>query len=302
MLPAGRRRAAAVAAATLILLTYACGAGEPEPANGPTAPPAEATAVARLPATAPRPGAATAPARSTGTSGTRGARTTSAPARPVDGGDPGANAAAYLQRRVPELVVEIDAVPGAAPRPESVDLLRRRLGEVVDKPGGITILPTGSASAGDGAWSFSELQGAEAAHRTTRNSTSGASLYLLFVDGRPPREGAIGVAYSASAAAIFSDQIDEAATLLVTAAEIERADVVHEVGHLLSLVNLGYTSSRDHEDADHPGHSDNPASVMYWAVDNVGVATLLGGRPAPPTEFDADDLADLAAIRSGKRP
>jgi hypothetical protein len=219
-----------------------------------------------------------------------------------DSGNPGDNAAAYLRAAVPELVVEIDAVAGKGPRGETVDLVRRRLDAVVDKPGGMRFLPVGSVPAHGGAWSVDDLRAAERAHRDTHNAPGEASLYLLFVDGEPPREGAIGMAYSASSAAIFSDQVATAATVLVSAASIERADTVHEVGHLLSLVNLGYTSSRSHEDDQHRGHSDNPGSVMYWAVDNVGVATLLGGRTQPPTEFDADDLADLAAIRSGRDP
>jgi len=67
-------------------------------------------------------------------------------------------------------------------------------------------------------------------------------------------------------------------------------------------VNLGYHSPRPHEDPQHPGHSNDPNSVMYWAVDNVGVATLLGGHTAPPTDFDPDDRADLSDIRRGELP
>lgn len=222
--------------------------------------------------------------------------------RASDGGDPGSNAAAFLRAEIPRLVVEIDAVDGKGPRPETLDLLRSRLAAVVDKPGGIRFLPVEAIPAHGGAWTLDDLRAAERAHRDSHNSTSAASLYLLFVDGTPPKDGAIGIAFSGSSAAIFSDQVADAATLLVSAAAIERADTVHEVGHLLSLVNLGYRSSRDHEDPGHRGHSDNPRSVMYWAVDNVGVASLLGGRTEPPTAFDADDLADLAAIRSGRAP
>jgi hypothetical protein len=300
VMPGRRRMPMALAAASaLLLLASACGTEPPPPAAPLSAPPADEGSPAASPPARPGPGRATpapVPARPGSTTAPI------VPAGPVDGGDPGQNAAAYLQGRVAKLVVEIDAVEGKGPRPETVDLLRRRLGAVVDKPGGIRFLPVGSAPAQHGAWSLADLQGAEEASRSTHNTSDTGSLYLLFVDGTPPKEGAIGVAYSASSAAIFSDQIDDAATLLVTAAEIERADTVHEVGHLLSLVNLGYTSSRPREDADHPGHSDNPGSVMYWAVDNVGVASLLGGRQEPPTGFDRDDLADLAAIRSGKAP
>jgi hypothetical protein len=295
-LPTRRARTAAFA---LLVLGVACGGGGQEPAARPGA--------SSPPVTSPGPASTEGPNGGTtpgppATPRDGGLRTVSPPPAPADGGEPGSNAAAYLQARVPELVVEIDAVDGKGPAQQTIDLLRERLGSVVDKPGGIRFLPVGDAAAGDGDWSVAELQAAERRHRGSRGSAGVASLYLLFVDGAHPKEDGIGVAYSASSAAIFSDQIEEAATLLVTEAEIERAVTIHEVGHLLSLVNLGYTSSRDHEDAEYRGHSSNPDSVMYWAVDNVGVASLLGGRAAPPDRFDADDLADLAAIRSGKAP
>jgi hypothetical protein len=299
-----RRTVLALAAAVLVL-TAACARNDPAPS----------TTVSPSPDGAAAPSAGPTTRTSAGPDGSRGpdapgpdgdpapgADATTGPIRVGDGGEPGDNAGAFLRAAVPKLVVEVDAVAGKAPRAETLDLLRRRLASVVDKPGGIRFLPVASIPAHGGAWSVDDLRAAERTHRDTHNTPDTASLYLLFVDGTPPKEGAIGISFSGSSAAIFSDQVADAATLLVGAAAIERADTVHEVGHLLSLVNLGYTSSRAHEDAQHRGHSDNPGSVMYWAVDNVGVATLLGGRTQPPTEFDADDQADLAAIRSGTAP
>lgn len=222
--------------------------------------------------------------------------------RSNDDGKPGANAPAYLRGSVPRLVVEIDAVEGKAPQSQTVALVRSRLEAVADKPDGIAILPTETIPARGGAWTFDALREAESRHRDTRSTPERASIYLLFVDGTPPKRDAIGTTYSASAAAIFVDQIADTSTLLVTAAAIERAATVHEIGHLLSLVNFGYRSPRDREDPEHPGHSRNERSVMYWAVDNVGVVTILGGRTEPPTQFDRDDLADLADIRARKLP
>ena len=48
-------------------------------------------------------------------------------------------------------------------------------------------------------------------------------------------------------------------------------------------------------DPEHPGHSPNRGSVMYHAVESTLLGTVLSG--GPPRDFDADDLADLAAIR-----
>ena len=127
-------------------------------------------------------------------------------------------------------------------------------------------------------------------------------LYVIYVNGSYAKEqDALGLAYNSSTFVVFAEQIREAAaTPIVSATSIEQAVVVHEMGHVLALVNLGYASPRDHEDPDHRGHSDNPSSVMYWAMDNVGVANLLGGRTAPPDDFDADDRADLDDLKSGR--
>ena len=68
---------------------------------------------------------------------------------------------------------------------------------------------------------------------------------------------------------------------------------MHEVGHLLGLVDLVLDTGR--ADPEHPGHSSNRSSVMYWAVESTLITDVLAG--GPPRDFDADDLRDLAAIR-----
>lgn len=50
-------------------------------------------------------------------------------------------------------------------------------------------------------------------------------------------------------------------------------------------------------DSAHPGHSRNPGSVMYFAVESNDIAQLLGAEI--PTEFDQEDRNDLATIRTG---
>ncbi|MDA0926436.1 MAG: hypothetical protein O3C36_07335, partial [archaeon] len=64
--------------------------------------------------------------------------------------------------------------------------------------------------------------------------------------------------------------------------------------------NLVYTSPVDHEDPDHPGHSNNDESVMYWAIESTGLRNFITGDL--PTTFDDDDLADLAGLASGDIP
>jgi hypothetical protein len=63
----------------------------------------------------------------------------------------------------------------------------------------------------------------------------------------------------------------------------------------MGLVDLYLDDNRD--DPDHPGHSTNPHSVMYWAVETDLVAQVLDGPP--PVSFDAADQADLQKIHAG---
>jgi len=211
----------------------------------------------------------------------------------------GANTYLYLNRRIPKLIVEIDAVAGYEPAPSALRLLRTRLGQVVDKPGGIDFLPVKTIPhTEDGDANNSFMENTEKRYRTHHSSASAIVLYVLYTDG--DTGGVIGAAYSSSAYAVFKQAIASAATPLVTAEEIEDSVIVHEAGHVLALVDIGYQSPRNHEDPQHPGHSKNPRSVMYWAVDNVGVVGLLGGSTRPPTAFDSDDIADLRDLRDGK--
>jgi hypothetical protein len=107
--------------------------------------------------------------------------------------------------------------------------------------------------------------------------------------------GVLGVAARGDVAAIFTDQVKSASTPLVGSGGIETAVVTHEVGHLMGLVDLYLHTGR--QDPDHPGHSTDTQSVMYWAVESNLVADLLQG--GPPKDFDSADLADLQTIRNG---
>ena len=108
-----------------------------------------------------------------------------------------------------------------------------------------------------------------------------------------------GVAVDASTIAIFKDSVEAAENIIQrpSSEEIERAVSVHEAGHLLGLVNLVYESPIDHEDPDHPGHSNNDNSVMYWAIETNDVGNLITGNL--PNTFDADDKSDLAGMADG---
>jgi hypothetical protein len=237
---------------------------------------------------ASRPAATTAPR-----TGGRGGGGASA-SRPVTvGGPPGSYARPILRASEGGTVVlDLLVQAGAELRQDTVDhaldVLRRESDKDVSLS--VTEIPGTSRE-----WTSDALI-ATADERSPNDATSDRHvIHLLAVNGSYEEAAALGVAVRGDVAAVFTDQVRGASTPLVPARVIEAAVTVHEIGHLLGLVDLALATGR--ADPDHPGHSRNRGSVMYWAIESNVVAQVLGGPPA--TDFDADDRADLARLRSG---
>lgn len=187
------------------------------------------------------------------------------------------------------IVLEVRSQAGAEPSAGTVDAVRAVLAEASGKP---VTTAGGSVPGGGQAWTPDAIR-AEADRTGPPQRADAAVLTLLFVGGElADGDQALGVAVRSDVAAIFSDKIDEASGPLTSRARVEEAVSVHEVGHLLGLVDLVLETGR--QDPEHPGHSRNRGSVMYFAVESTLVGDLLGG--GPPTRFDDADRADLRAI------
>ena len=190
-----------------------------------------------------------------------------------------------------EIVVEVIAQQSAMPRQSTIAHVAETLQEVSGKPVASTV--AGAAAPLDDVWTADEVRAAADASGTPQ-SDGRAVLHIVFVHGRwHESDTVLGVAVRGDTAAIFVDAVEEAASPLVGPGAIEEAVTMHEVGHLLGLVDLFLNTGR--ADPDHPGHSSNRSSVMYWAVESTLITDVLTG--GPPRDFDADDLRDLATIR-----
>ena len=170
------------------------------------------------------------------------------------------------------------------------------------KPGGIVFQGGNTFASDRTSWSSDDLRAAVAANRTTATTDDHVSVHVLYVAGSHVQDGqqtdAIGLSYSASTIAVFPDRWEGLGTLLGSGRAIERAVLVHELGHLLALVNLGYTSDIDHEDPDHPGHSRSRGSVMFYAIESTLIGQVFSGPP--PDTFDDADRSDLEGLRTGR--
>ncbi len=243
-------------------------------------------------------------ASSPSTVGTRPPDATDGPSEPepsyADDGAVGAMARTYLRASpARRLRVEIDYIQGRRPSDAAVGHLRRVLAREAAKPDGVAVLIDDEIPSGGSPYSLDDIAALERAHRDRRSAGSVATLWLVYLDGQLAGESdTLGVAYKASAAAIFRDRIDRATTAAVQATAIERAVITHEAGHLLALVNLGYESPHDREDPNSRGHSTESDSVMRAAVEDLSLIALLAG--GPPDDFDEFDRDDLDGLRQGR--
>lgn len=300
-----RTRSVALLLAALVLAA-ACGTGAGDEAvdvTSTTAPPAEA----------PAPGQPAAPA---GEQAPTAPVHDHAPVEPVpapaDGPAPGSVTPApgdalavtavgpvgslagrYLRPSASERVlVQVLAQEGAAPLPAVPERVRQVLGGLSGKPVSVA---TAALDGGPRSWTGAELR-ALADSASPPQTPEQAVLTLLFLRGGfAENERAVGVAVRGDVAAVFAERVDEAAGMLGNRSAVEDAVTMHEVGHLLGLVDLVLDTRRS--DPEHPGHSPNRASVMYYAVESTVLGSVLAG--GPPRDFDQDDLDDLARIRNG---
>jgi hypothetical protein len=207
-------------------------------------------------------------------------------------GPPGSFAPGILQASTSsQLLVEIRAQASADPQQASIDHLTSVLESVTGKS--VSVARGAAIGGGAKSWSADELRadGAAGAAQTRDRSV----IHLLFVLGDFGGDSSVlGVSVRGDTAAVFIDQVHASSTPLVGSGGIEAAVVTHEVGHLMGLVDLFLHTGR--QDPQHPGHSTNTKSVMYWAVESNVVADLLQG--GPPKDFDSADLADLQTIHN----
>lgn len=216
---------------------------------------------------------------------------------------PGSQARDFVSSKYPKLVVEVDWMVdgGVSYQPSSTVLsfLEQRLNERLSKPGGITVAPGNAIAATKSSYTVSDIRGVESENRQAHTGGDTAAIWIVFASRSGDAGGGggqiIGVAYSGSAMAVFAATIRDAAGPFVSEETVEEITIVHEVGHILGLVNGGTPMVTPHEDSAHPRHSTNAQSVMYWQVEATDVVGIIRGGGLP-NNFDANDIADLRGI------
>jgi hypothetical protein len=224
---------------------------------------------------------------------------------------PGARAGEYLHAQpYTSILVELDYVTGAEPEGGAISLFQQRLQEATGKSVEVVRTPGLEGSGANHRYTGQELQSLEDRFRSQHSEGARAALYLMYLDGGFERDTddqkVLGAAYHGSSLAMFKgnlrayakngNPLDPSQLQKPTIGDLEGSVIVHEAGHVLGLVDIGTPMVTQHADAQHPGHSNNQESVMYWEVEQVSLlGSVLGQHP--PNDFDANDRADLQAAR-----
>lgn len=197
-----------------------------------------------------------------------------------DDGDLGSAGPVLLDPAVQATSIEVDRSPDAdlTIDPRSV------LGEQLREHGGKrSVEPVGDSEVpGQDVYTERDLRSIAESARVSRSDADRPAVYVLVLEGRYENERVTGVAFGATAFAVFPAQIG-GGLLGLQRESFERVVVVHELGAF-------------HEDAQHPGHARSRGSVMYWAIEDVSIRNLFA--EGPPTEFNDDDQEEMERIRS----
>ncbi|MCB1154374.1 hypothetical protein KDL45_12045 [bacterium] len=225
---------------------------------------------------------------------------------------------AYIQGSpYSRLVIELDYVGGKAPSEDVIATIESTYADLLDKPGGVEVVLDEELDArgDDYAWSQEERNDLADATFDLAVPDDTIKMHAVFVDGHSARDGGgiriLGVAFHDVHFFIYQDTIDSGCDGMVSgllgggeACELATATIsMHEMGHLIGLVDNGLPMVEDHKDPDteHGDHSANKNSIMYWAYDtNAGldqlVTRITGGKTDPPP-FDENDRQDIDAAK-----
>ncbi|HEX2532930.1 MAG TPA: hypothetical protein VHK69_04295, partial [Chitinophagaceae bacterium] len=167
------------------------------------------------------------------------------------------------------LVVEIQYMPGYAPSKASLAQVESFLEERLHKPGGIRIVQKEIPALPERQITREQVISLERRNRTLFTRDSELAVYLLFTNGEFTDPKILGWAYRNTSAVIYGKAIHDNSNKIgkPRRTRLETSIMLHEIGHLMGLVNVHFPMHSAHGDTARASHCENPKCLMYYGLE-----------------------------------
>lgn len=198
----------------------------------------------------------------------------------------------------PALELELVYMEGYEPSDKMLESLVEFLEKYTFKPEGIRLLLKEIPAMNKETYTTEEIATIENDYRESYNEGNTISVFLLVVDGDFEKNEedsfTIGAAYRNTSLVLFGSQIEKNSGGIrrPSKSNLETTVVLHEMGHLLGLVNVGSEMVEPHEDEAYDHHCDNEDCLMYWAIETNSIFNYM--RDVIPS-LDGNCERDLRA-------
>lgn len=190
-----------------------------------------------------------------------------------------------------KLTVEVGYMEGFALTSQAQQKVISFLEGLLNKTSGIEIVQTQIPSQSKENYSAQDLRTIENDSRQLFPSENEITVWVSVVDGKFENESVIGLAYQNLSTSLMGGSISENSGGFNQASRssIEAAVLMHELGHLLGLVNITTPMVNNHQA--NGNHCDNSDCLMNFAVETTDLFSLLVTSPIP--ELDENCKLDL---------
>lgn len=197
------------------------------------------------------------------------------------------------------LSIEYDFMSGCHPSSSATELLEKRISEYCEKDK-ISGYLDDQISPQEGMIKYTEeyIYDLTERYKDEERRDGTMVLHVLYLDGTYREKNILGFSYDEDKIVIFKQTIKNIAkkSRNLDTEDVEGSVLVHELGHLMGLVGIGYDS--EHEDPAYENHCDESAGEC---VMDSSVEVRVGGfSQEPPDDFCPLCQGDLAKISDMK--
>jgi len=193
------------------------------------------------------------------------------------------------------ITIEVQHMKGITPDSAALENLKAFLYENTHKPKGIDIVMKEIPSFTANSITLNEAAEMEKRNRKIFSKKKDLALYVFYTDGYFADPDYLGWAYRNTSMVLFGRKLLESSesTGKPSRTKLETTVLLHEMAHLLGLVNVGTPLQSAHKDDDHGKHCANPNCLMYYQIGINESLSILLKKGIP--KLDAACLADLRA-------